>query len=134
MQKEFINHKQAIDLKELGFDENCLAYWLSNNTLHIGVESSVVMLAAFGNITYTKAPLNQQAFRWLRDKHNLVGNITSIYLDETHTDYKFWFYIQDNNDDDEEVFYGTYEEAEEECLNKLINISKKTRLFLPLNK
>lgn len=63
--------------------------------------------------------------RWFREKCNLIPNIHSIYSDETHTEIKFWFWFGNYEDDsDDEVFYRTYEEAELECLNKLIEIVK----------
>ena len=71
--------------------------------------------------------ISEQALvlRWFREKYNLIPNIHSIYSDETHTEIKFWFWFGNYEDDsDDEVFYGTYEEAELACLKKLIEIVK----------
>jgi hypothetical protein len=63
---------------------------------------------------HTIAPLWQQSFRWFRDKHNLNGY---CYIpNETG----YWAYSLENK-----AKYSTYEEAQLECLKKLIEIVKK---------
>ena len=124
IENEFIPFEQALALKELGFDENCLGYFFENK---LYTEQSGDVVKYFKS--NLNAPLYQQAFRWFREKHNLIPNIPSIYTDETHTEVEFWFWIGNYQEDlDEEVFYGTYEEAELECLKKLIKIVKNKKL------
>jgi hypothetical protein len=115
MGKEFVNYEQAIALKELGFDEKCLMYYDYSWTL---IESGVYEC---------KAPLYQQAFRWFREKHNLFGCI------DLHTSTPIHWYIRIDdiikNDyiyhsEDNDLKFKTYEEAELECLKKLIEIVK----------
>ena len=147
MEKEFIPYEQALALKELGFDEPCLAYYRKNNTeLYFGEGFELVTREYRRNVMYyplknsryiagsnapdgyyylTTSPTFSQAFRWFREKYGLIPNIHSIYEDETYTKIKFWFWFGNYEDDsDDEVFYKTYEEAELECLKKLIEIVK----------
>ena len=81
------------------------------------------------------APIYQQAFKFLRDKYKLS---CSIELTDNSRHYYFDFIIYDSKDrdwNDEDCFdsckrlysdgtYSTYEEAELECLKKLIGIVK----------
>ena len=64
--------------------------------------------------------------RWFREKYNIIPNIHSVYIDETHTKINFWIWFANYEENsNEEIYYGTYEEAELECLKKLIEIVKK---------
>ena len=67
MNKEFIPYEQALELKELGFDERTLRAYYK--------ESEQLLDIGSGNMYDTKAPLYQQAFRWFREKHGLYPEI-----------------------------------------------------------
>jgi hypothetical protein len=87
MTKEFIPYWLALKLKELGFDEPCFAVY---EPQEIGImfrwvqDQKVVSNKAIG---YIIAPLYQQAFRWLRETHNIdvdvVRDSEVHYQDET---------------------------------------------------
>jgi hypothetical protein len=127
MEKEFVSYEIALALKELGFDEPCIAFY-TQNAYGDGKKLQWFRKPNDCNSDYVfiSAPLYQQVFRWFREKHKLIPNIHSIYTDETHTEIKFWFWVGNYKDDsDDEVFYGTYEEAQLECLKKLIEIVKE---------
>lgn len=91
MKDLFCEEQESLILKELEFDEYCFAYWLKsiNNVplsgnFHIGQESSVAMLSAFGGATYFKAPLYQQAFDFLLDRidtENRIKLVTSMSIE-----------------------------------------------------
>ncbi len=110
MEKEFVTYEIALKLKELGFDETCLANYLSTKKLDISLWRHGFDIPA---------PLYQQAFRWFREKYNLV----SYVREATKSKYRFCIEKFD------EKFYNstilTYEEAELECLKKLIEIVKE---------
>ena len=106
-QKEFIPYEQALELKELGFDEACMASRDMDNG------EGLIQL-----------PLYQQAFRWFREKYNLKGHIEAVeYLDGTPDTYHWSIFNKCNSGYDQ----LTYEEAELECLKKLIEIVKDGR-------
>jgi hypothetical protein len=124
MEKEFVLYEQSLELKKLGFDEPCFAYFKDEEFQYPNPYEP------FKNSEMKSwcitAPLYQQAFRWFREKYNIIPNIHSIYTDETHTKIMFWFWFGNYEDDsDEEVFYGTYEETELECITALINIVER---------
>ena len=66
MEKEFIPYEQALKLKELGFDKECLKRYYEKELVGNG--------GYFPNSI--KAPLYQQAFRWFREKYRLDGHVT----------------------------------------------------------
>jgi hypothetical protein len=129
MEKEFIPYEQALALKELGFDESCFGYYL-NNKLNIFHSTSVKdrinsKTKDIFSSDVIVAPTYQQAFRWFREKYNLISDIQyygdwnfeilrlgefAELIDDVNVDYTFKG--------------GTYEEAELECLKKLIEIVK----------
>ena len=106
MKKEFIPYEQALELKELGFDEPCLMYYDYSWTL---VESGVYEC---------KAPLYQQAFRWFREKHELGHMINGIGHESFIMNVGGMLHIFNG------FGFKTYEEAELDCLKKLIEIVK----------
>jgi hypothetical protein len=116
MEKEFISYNLVLELKKLGFDEKCLSYSTSNTDASGRTWTSVIV-----------APLYQQAFRWFREKYNFISEI-NVY--STSDGYSFSFkilckkytpYIEANN------AWLLYEEAELECLKKLIEIAKEQK-------
>lgn len=129
MEKEFIPYEQALALKELGFDEPCLAFY--KNVEELLLNDMLKTNSDLSNITdWISAPLYQQAFRWFREKYDLTwehqfddSNI-SLYVGEiTYPDNNLDFFkiieVEYNG------YNKAYEEAELECLKKLIEIVKK---------
>jgi hypothetical protein len=130
MEKELIPYDQALSLKELGFDEPCLIeYEIHNNKLFIEFYEDGITNSKLHQITdelnedqirfeeelynYSYAiPLYQQAFRWFREKHDLHCNIDP------------WGYCIFDDNGTEKTGFESYEEAQLECLKKLIEIVK----------
>lgn len=77
MNKQFVNYKIALALKELGFEEECLGKFVNNSgmvhTLHYGTSGSNVQSESI-----TLAPLYQQVIDWFREKHNICIEILSF--------------------------------------------------------
>ena len=125
MEKEFIPYEQALALKELGFDEPCFGYY--NN---LGSQQFILSLRNLkednnDSIDYFSAPLYQQAFRWFREKYNIDGFIRIEPLNE-----KYGFVIYNREKDNFKEFSTDYtktEDAEFECLIKLIEIVKQPK-------
>jgi hypothetical protein len=123
MSKEFIPYEQALELKQLGFNELCLFYYADNEALRIYHQSEI-----YDDLV--GAPLYQQAFRWFREKYGLYS---AVNVDQT-MEPKFAYCISKYWTDalswgwDTIVFnsdlYYDYEETELDCLKKLIEIVK----------
>jgi len=118
MNKEFIPYKQALALKELGFDEPCFGRYQNTEDLLIShTERYVISNGVDRSEFFTLAPLYQQAFRWLRNEY-----ATCWYIQSEYPAF-YGLYIHNGTDYDHYV-YDKYEEAELECLKKLIEIAK----------
>ena len=126
MKKEFVTYEQALALKELGYDKPCLGNYADdeNHTLFTN-----------GNRPgETNAPLYSQAFRWFREKYEYYSEIrvgcTQI---DGGIGYEWWIWKPNGIEEwslqipGEEWSYETYEEAEQACLDELIEIIRNTK-------
>jgi hypothetical protein len=140
MKKEFVPYEQALALKELGFDEPCLACVGENNEVIIRVgdyrsfsnkkpEDSIERdfynniikdFNSYVNDT-ASAPTFSQAFRWFREKYGLDSFVNA----EWQSMVKVGYYFNADGDYSKQPSHLTYEEAELECLKKLIEIVKE---------
>ena len=111
MENEFIPYKESLSLKELGFDEQCLALYDLDGKITIEFVNWKNAVNRKNNYLIS-APLYQQAFKWLWNK-------TGKYIIPIQKNDKEWLAIG--------IVYKTYEEAELECLKKLIKIVKKNK-------
>jgi len=116
MNKEFIPYTEALALKELGFDEECLGYhnldpYLSNPTFNL--------VRPFEHEWCLPAPLYQQAFRWFREKYKI-----RFIIQSGMSDLGEFFKVLFPDSEVRGMSYTTYEEAELACLIKLIEIVK----------
>ena len=121
MEKEFVPYEQALALKELGFDEKCGACYYKKFDNEIGYHK-VYRDFNFVQLTVS-APTFSQAFRFFREKYMLSGeiyifkNIWNFDIEDIKTSMQL--YTSDI------MCYNSYEEAELECLVKLIEIAKE---------
>ena len=137
MNKDFIPYEQSLALKELGFNEKCYGYYTNNKEyFYFDVDDlSSAYTKNIDNLIVNSvdglectAPLYQQAFRWFREEHDLYHAITIADLGKFETgspDFQSAIYSKDpvviTNIDK----CNTHEEAELECLKKLIEIVKE---------
>ena len=125
MYKEFIPYEQALELKELGFNENCLAFYNFEERL-MPIDTDFTNFRELSD-DLIKAPLYQQAFRWFRDKYDLDSYILCTYIGVTsqkNNEYSFAIQHCDDYDYFVDADRYTYEEAELACFKKLIEIAK----------
>mgnify|MGYP003671860352 CR=1 FL=1 len=137
MEKEFIPYEEALALKELGFDKECLMEYHNQKITgySCGDPSNNSELEDLYGGEVIGAPLYQQAFRWFRKKYNTHS---AIVPRRPHSDYKgpIRYQIEILRKDEEGYvnpphlpyrfkLFKTYEEAELECLKKLIEIVKE---------
>lgn len=134
MEKEFVSYEQALALKELGFDEPCFAFWVYDESNKEDIPEIFIcrvydqILGKFliknsnANDGVTAALLYQQAFRFFREEYNLVGMIEGGWDSKLVFTTMIWDGSKDIID---YVYFDTYEEAEQACLSKLIEIAKQ---------
>jgi hypothetical protein len=144
--KDFTLYPEALELKELGFDEPCFAWYHLGDTLL----SDITMGYEKTDFLYTQddmeetqctAPTYSQAFRWFRYNYWYYASISPI-VDIGNVDFTVevsQFFQEDRyvgEGDDEEYFprglelvhterFDTYEEAELACLREMIKLVKK---------
>lgn len=153
--KEFAPYELALELKQLGFDELCLGYYLAS-TLFISNDN----VYNSTDIPVIKAPLYSQAFRFFREKYDLHVQIRKEnYFQERKYEYYHFDISKGEKNDitkqedllykildecsqdipgnhldhdmyskliiEKEFAFKTYEEAELRCLRHLIKIVKE---------
>ena len=114
MEKEFVNYELALRMKQLGFDERCIMHWWKGKL-------SYYQMGDFSP-THTSAPTFSQVFRWFREKYNIHSFIIPL-IDEVGFVYKYQARVHTEESAVKIIGeFETYEEAELDCLEKLIEI------------
>jgi hypothetical protein len=138
MNKEFIPYEQALALKELGFDEPCFGWFRStlipSNFTEFFLETEFGMNESPSDWVNSNfldkacsAPLYQQAFRWFREKYNLICRVSVTSYGCTLDEQEFYCVITSKYGTASYEIFNTYEEAELDCLDKLIEIVKQNK-------
>lgn len=143
----FVPQKESLELKEIGFNEPCLAKYAIYNPkdpVALFPQSQDFFKGYFNfckNSDYTDkiaAPLYQQAFNWFREKHGITCVIMDFIDDETGIEWDYsihkigtdvdengnWIPLVDYSTNDPQRKFKTYENAQLACLQKLIEICK----------
>jgi hypothetical protein len=119
MKKDFVTYEIALELKKQGFDEPCLGIHYNE-----GLNPSFMVASQYGEHGATAnggilAPLYQQAFRFFRENYELYYTIEGSKKEG----FQYFIYTYEYEIKSEESF-NSYEETEQECLKKLIEILK----------
>ena len=128
MINEFVSYEMALALKEFGFNEPCFTYYYDisgelRKNISVDIHNGWTYFPNLKLITL--APTFSQAFRFFRERHGLYGLYTmgdyenNFYWQIWRNDYITKTYITASN-----YVFETYEEAEQACLLKLIEIVK----------
>jgi hypothetical protein len=129
LEKEFVPYAEALALKELGFDEPCLGFYVKTQPkLNIGFikndriyneNSNGNSLVGYGK-SLIYASTFSQAFRWFREKHGIHS-----LIDGAHP----WFrYAINSRDNEWEGFKELdFEKCQLACIRKQIEIVKENK-------
>jgi hypothetical protein len=124
IEKEFIPYEQALELKELGFNEYCLGLYSYASRNTIDMQHVIHKCKASSKLIWMRVPTPtfSQAFRWFREKYGCEFHIEC----RKHTSVKYYEVFLFDGNKSSMVFGKSlkYEEAELECLKKLIEIIK----------
>jgi len=148
MDKDFVPYQPSLDMKSIGFDEPCFGQYAFKKLELINTPlRSSDLTTSEGN--FIAAPTFSQAFRWFREKYQLVHEISwSKYKGGLNFDYDIFSLVLPTDDElgNEDDIYiekpmetydslvdkgfkwhesDTYEQAEHGCLEKLIEIVKE---------
>jgi hypothetical protein len=122
MEKEFVIYPLSLRMKALGFDEPCFGYYIETGEwapASYPIKGTVYPSNSNLLSDWVAAPTYPQAFRWLREKGYLIS--FSSHSHNIHDFYIKWSPEKSILSDT----YDTYEEAELNCLEKLIEIVER---------
>lgn len=131
MEHLFCSYSRSLALKELGFNEPCFRF--QNNISDIIEEKGWVNWNEVEQ--FVSLPLKQQVFRWFREKYDIHYSIDRECSQHDHKWGYNWSLYNYTGIFDEyltshpnaptgEWIYETYEEAEDACIDKLIELIK----------
>ena len=129
LNKDFLEYQEAFELKPLGFNEACFAFYqveYHENSPIMVDDDKQYLISGFRTCRnseipnhYISAPTYSQAFRWFREKHNY-----HVIIDFNQSKNNKWYYgiiqIDHNISISPDVEFETYEEAELAALKELI--------------
>jgi hypothetical protein len=130
MDNLFVDYKQALSLKEIGYVD--YSWFGMECSLYKADGKHTFYANGVGDDTYISAPLKTEVLQWFRDKHQLYGEVltdctTYPKFCYTHTEFfgnpndlteKEWGW--ENNVGQYSLLYRSYPEAESELINYLI--------------
>jgi hypothetical protein len=135
MEREFCSYEQALALKELGFDEKCLSRYCAVTEWE-ELTGEILLQDIDCNVSerfLVKAPLKQQVLRWFREKYGYDVDYIRMPKDEVFPITKDseikWtviiYRVYTNDFIDVGTYFNTYEQAENACIDKLLEIAKQ---------
>jgi hypothetical protein len=136
LQKDFLPFELSLKMKQLGFDEPCMYYVdEQNNSFIYNFQTHPDEFIEWCGVKVISTPTYSQSFKFFREKYNLQSEI-----EFRHCEYSFKINFQKLADGENPPvmvwhlidswlglnmnLFKTYEEAELECLKKLIEIVK----------
>ena len=143
MKEQFVTYEIALKLKELGFDEKCVAsyytYDIKNfskgkydyrGKFEFDYSTEDQYIVNSNETYYVSAPLWQQVIDWFREKHKI-----DIYPEPTYslTEYSFKVITVHDKSKKQEYWdgmgktYNTYQEAREQAILKAIELCQKEK-------
>ena len=127
--KDFTLYPEALELKQLGFDEPCFAFYqveYHENSPIMVDDNEQYRRTGFRTCInseiashYTSCPTYSQAFRWFREKHSLGHMINGIGYESFIMNIGGILHIFNGSE------FNTYEEVELRCLKHLIKTVKE---------
>jgi hypothetical protein len=120
LQKDFVPYELSLKMKQLGFDEPCMYYVdEQNNSFIYNFQTHPDEFIEWCGVTVISTPLFQQAFRWFREEHDLHYQLVPFFSDKESHAVDYYLAIAQHRPP---IQVNTFEEAELECLIKLIEI------------
>lgn len=132
MKNNFVPYESALKLKELGFDEECIAFSYVESG-HGFKENEIYLIDDWEDLIWNHTdtdyfyarPTYEQVFNWFREKHNL--HVESIW--DVIDSKLVWFFgisfIGDTiNDSIDTPHFSTYEEAKDEVLKIVLSLGR----------
>ena len=119
LEKDFLQYKQALEIKELGFNEPCFGLYYGTSIKEepeflLEFRSSQYYVAK-GYVDGILAPTYSQAFRWFRERYGVHSSPRKYDETKWWVEWGTWT----------SSIFETFEEAELSWIKKLIEIVKE---------
>lgn len=134
LEELFVPYSESLELKELGFDGQCFGFYTDSKhyrrfVANSGNNSDVKSMFQEEAKKAPTALTYSQAFKFFRDKYNLLGNVysnASGWSWEIHDNVggTYRFESEYSGDCEESGMFTSFEKAELGCIKKLILIVK----------
>lgn len=124
MKEDFVTHEQAVKLKELGFDWDCVfIYYFTYHNHNKSIFQRYETVRDYEMEKYWYAPTLAQAQKWLREVKQIIIIPCVMHIKDIM---KYDFYIADEPLDVEYDFEGfdTYELALSAGIDKTLELIK----------
>ena len=128
MEREFVPYVLAVKLKELGFNEPCFGHYANVELVYDSHTNNEMQRFRYA------APTFSQTFRFFREKYQIFPEVLTDCTTEPKFVYTYKTFYGNPKDLTEQEWgwennigqysdlYRTYEEAELDCLTKLIEL------------
>jgi len=117
---EFVDYNIAKQLKEIGFDEECLGCFDEQRVFGFTIRSIQKYYKNSKEDTYSIAvPTYYQVFQWFRTKHKLHSTITW-----TSTGYDYYIKVEPTRIINVTHIHSEYRDAEIACIEYMIKLIK----------
>lgn len=133
IREELLPYKQSVDLKNLGFNEECFGFYNETGGWCPASYSKKEIIYPKNSDLFSEwasSPTLSQTFKWIRKKHGMQHHIWSGKINNIFYGYdvlnieKQEFIINNSGIGGEYCGFNTYEEAEFECIKNLIELIK----------
>ena len=128
MEDIFVTYDQAKGLKEIGYDK--YSWFGSECSLYKPNGDHTFYMNGIGDGTYISAPLKYEVIKWFRDEFQIYGEVSTDQTTEPKFVYSYPQFVGNPKDLTEKewrwkgglysVLYRTYEQAESELIDSLI--------------
>lgn len=122
MNEHFLSYEQSLAVKELGFDEPCIAVIDQIQFLYIkGTKRPPRGAMVYDEIN---CPLKSQFFKWVRNNNTIYPTLFQVRGWSTVFKIIEWDFRCDSTRIIDSTPFEEFEQAENECINKIIEILK----------
>lgn len=131
IEDEFVTYDLALRMKQLGFNKPCMSCFFNDGAKEFfpgSVSSANEFTQKMLELGHVPTPTWQSAFSWFRKEYGLSGWVNESFVGNSRqgvisikSEIGLKYYPTTTN------FFDTYEEAQQSCLEKLIEIVEKQK-------
>lgn len=134
--RDFIPNLEAIELKKLGFNDDCIYAFNQNGGL-LSFNGAYYMNSLMDQ-TCVSSPSYRQAFKFIRDNFSIESCVIPCFEEECKYYTNFLYHSQillrrkkhnvirtENNKHNQKMWFDKHEDAELACLKRLIELVKE---------